>query len=170
MGDYSHLQKLEVTQETEAEYKFTDIVVGYNPDGSGIHPSIWFRPMLESNALYLNERIKLSTERADRMAASNKDKGKDKVQQLVDRIEEDREQDRILIARACGIRWGTAPLDKDGKAHDFTPDECLSFLRAVPSYAFEPLRSWLSNPYNFIDQEAFRTGGGVVNAEALGNS
>lgn len=167
MADYSHLRQLDVTDQSEAEYTFSDIIVGRNADGSGIHPSVFFRPMIESNKLFLNERIRLSTERADAMSRAKK---KDKVAKLADRLDEDRDTDRILIARTCAIRWGTAPKAVDGKEHAFSPDECLAFLQALPNYIFEPLRSWVQNPYNFVDPVAYETGGGVVAADALGNS
>lgn len=167
MSDYSHLRKLDVTGDSEAEYVFSDIIVGRNKDGTGVHPSIFFRPMVDSNKLYLNERIRMSTERAE---TSAKDGKKDKVQKLADRIDEDRETDRALIAKSCAIRWGVAPLDAKGKAHDFSTDECLSFLKALPNYIFEPLRAWVTNPYNFVDPDAYATGGGIINADALGNS
>lgn len=167
MADYSHLRQLDVTDASEAEYMFSDIIVGRNEDGSGVSPSIFFRPMVEANKLFLHERIRLSAERAEAMAKSKK---KDKVMQLADRMDEDRETDRVLIAKTCAIRWGTAPKDADGKEHEFSAEECLSFLQALPNYIFEPLRSWVQNPYNFIDQEAYETGCGVVKADALGNS
>lgn len=167
MADYSHLRKLDVTEASEAEYAFRDIVVGRNEDGSAINPTIWFRPMTEANKLFLHERIKLSTERAEAIA---KNKKKDKVQQLADRMDEDRETDRQLIAHTCALRWGTPPLDAEGKANDFSPAECLAFLQALPTYMFEPLRAWVQNPYNFVDAEAYETGGGIVSAVALGNS
>lgn len=168
MSDYTHLRKLDVTGESEAEYVFGDIIVGRNQDGTVVNPSIFFRPMVDANKAYLNERIRLASERANDTKAGSKKK--DKVQQLADRLDEDRETDRVLIARTCALRWGTAPLDTKGKAHEFTPDECLSFLQALPNYMFEPLRAWVQNPYNFIDADAYATGGGVVNADALGNS
>lgn len=167
MPDYSHLRKLDVTDESEAEYTFGDIVVGRGPDGAAVHPSIFFRPMVDANKHYLNERIRLSSERAERATKGGK---KDKVQQLADRLDEDRETDRVLIAKTCALRWGTAPLDVDGNAHDFSFEECLAFLQALPNYIFEPLRNWVTNPYNFVDPDAYATGGGVVDADALGNS
>lgn len=167
MSDYSHLQKLDVTEESEAEYTFTDIIVGRNEDGTPVYPSIFFRPMIESNKIYLHERIRLSTERAEAVAKSKK---KDKVHQLADRMVEDRDADREMIAKTCALRWGTAPKDAQGKEHEFSAEECLSFLKAVPNIFFDPLRTWIQNPYNFIDQQAYETGGGIVSADALGNS
>lgn len=167
MADYSHLRKLDVTDETEAEYTFSDIIVGRNEDGSSVHPSIIFHPMVQSNKRFLRERIRLSTERAEAMGKAKK---KDKVEQIVDRMDDDLEFDRILAARACAVRWGTPPKDKDGNEPEFSADECLAFLQAVPDFIFEPLRGWLQNPYNFVDGDAFATGGGIVPADALGNS
>jgi hypothetical protein len=167
VADYSHLKKLDVTDASEAEYVFSDVAVGRNEDGSVINPTIFFRPMIDSNRHYLNERIRLSTERAEQTAAADK---KDKVQQLADRLNADRDADRVLISRTCALRWGVAPKDIDGKEHEFSPDECLAFRTALPNYMFDPLRSWVQNPYNFVDPEAYRTGGGIVDPETLGNS
>jgi hypothetical protein len=168
VSDYSHLQKLDVTDANEAEYTFGDIIVGRNDDGSAVYPSIFFRPMIESNKVFLHERIRMATERAE---AVTKSKKKDKVTQLADRMDDDRDTDRVLIARTCAVRWGTAPKDAKGKEHPFSAEECLAFLQALPNYIFEPLRSWVQNPYNFVDSEAYETGGGIiVKADALGNS
>lgn len=170
MADYSHLRKLDVTQESEAEYTFDDVVVGRAEDGSNIYASIWCRPMVEANKLFLNERIRMSTERADKAAKQPRGEKKDKVQQLADRMEEDRESERKLIAHTCALRWGNPPLDVEGKANEFTPDECYAFLSALPTFMFDPFRQWVQNPYNFVDPVAFASGGGVVDGETLGNS
>lgn len=166
MSDYSHLRNLDVTGESEAEYTFSDIIVGKDESGASISPSIWFRPMTEGNKAYLHERIRMATERAEATAKSKK---KDKVAQLADRMAEDRDADRVMIAKTCAIRWGVAPRDKDGKEHEFSAEECLAFFQALPDYIFEPLRGWVQNPYNFVDPQAYETGG-LMDASALGNS
>ena len=56
MADYSHLKKLDVNEQTTAEYIFEDI-----PG----EPSIIFAPMTASNPDYLNERVRIAVERAE---------------------------------------------------------------------------------------------------------
>lgn len=171
MTDYTHLKKLDVNEDSEAEYVFDDVVVGRAEDGSNIYASIFFRPMTEDNRVYLNERIRQSTERAESIAQQPRGKDADKVQNLVDRMEGDREAFRKIVSKTCALRWGNAPLDVDGKSHEFSEAECYDFLKALPNYMLERLRTWVSNTYNFVDPVAFASGGGVVkDPAALGNS
>jgi hypothetical protein len=155
MPDFSHLEKLNVTEQSEAEYTFDEIWG---------EPSIWFHPMTDSNAEYLNERVRLAVERAE---ASEKDTKKQRRAKVLssDRLEEDRELDRVLMAKTCAIKWGTPPRDKDGKVVEFSKENVLDFLRAIPNYMLDPLRGWIANPYNFVDRLAAKPGW----ADELGN-
>lgn len=159
MVDFSHLKKLDVTEASEAEFVFDDI-----PG----EPSVWFRPMTDTNADYLNERVRLATERAEAQQKETKGQRRKRVLS-VEQLEEDREQDRVLMARTCALRWGTPPKASDGSEPEFSEENCLAFFRALPSYMFDPCRGFVSNVYNFVDQEArkaLQPGSG----EALGNS
>lgn len=156
MADFSHLAKLHVTDASEAEYTFEEIWG---------EPSIWFRPMTDANPDFLNERVRIAVERAEAEQKQTKRTRREKLLSL-DRLEEDREQDRILLAKTCALRWGNPPRDKDGEIVEFSPDNALDFLRALPSYMIDPLRGWASNPYSFVNREAAKPGW----ADALGNS
>lgn len=159
MADFSHLAKLDVTATSEAEYTFDDI-----PG----EPSIWFRPMTDANPAYLNERVRLAVERAEKTQKETKAQRKKRVMSA-EQIEEDREQDRILMARTCAIRWGTPPRDVDGNCPEFSEETCLDFLRALPDYMLDPCRGFASNVYNFVDQAA-RAALMADQGEELGNS
>lgn len=158
MADFSHLKKLQVSENSEAEYTFDDIWG---------EPSIWLRPMTDSNSIYLNERVRMAVERAEKNEKELKGK-KRKASEVLssDRVEEDRDQDRILIAKTCALRWGTPPLDASGQEVVFSEQEVLDFLRALPNYMVDPLRGWISNPYNFVDRQAAKPDW----ADALGNA
>lgn len=144
MADFSHLKTLDVTEESEAEYIFEDI-----PG----EPSIWFRPMTDSNPDFMNERVRLAVERAEKDQAKTKAKRRKQVLST-DRLEEDRDFDRILMARTCVIRWGKPFADVDGKVHDLNEQTALDFFNALPNYMLDPCRGWLSNPYNFVNPDA----------------
>lgn len=156
MADFSHLQKLAVTDESEAEYIFEEIWG---------EPSIWFRPMTDANTAFLNERVRLAVQRAEADQKGTKKSRREKILSS-DRLEEDREQDRILLANTCALRWGTPPRDVDGNEVEFSAEECLSFLRALPNYMIDPCRGWAQNPYSFVNREAAKPGW----ADSLGNS
>lgn len=171
MVDFSHLKKLEVNEDSEAEYVFNDVVIGYDETGANQHASIWLRPMTENNRIYLNEKVRQSNERAEAIARQTRGKDADKVQQIIDRLEDDREYARKIIAKTCAIRWGSAPLDVEGKAHEFSEEVCYEFLKCVPNRAMARLIMFVENEYNFVDPVAYATGGGVVkDPNALGNS
>lgn len=156
MADYSHLAKLHVTEQSEAEYVF-DQVWG--------DPSIFFRPMVDSNPDFFNERVRLAIARAE---ADEKKSKKDRREKILssERLAEDRAQDVILLATTCAVRWGNPPRDINGDQPEFSPEEVLAFLQALPSYMIDPLRGWATNPHNFVDRAAAKPGW----ADALGNS
>jgi hypothetical protein len=165
VADFSNLKKLDVDESTEAEYTFDDIVLGKAKDGTDICPSIWFRPMTDSNAAYLNERVRVAVERAEQTNKETKAQRRKRVLSS-DQLEEDRELDRILMARTCAIRWGTPMKDVDGNEPEFNEQNCYDFLKALPNYMFDPLRGFVTNIYNFVDRSALVADGG----EQLGNS
>lgn len=156
MADFSHLRKLDVTEESEAEYVFEEIWG---------EPSIWFRPMTDANPEYLNERVRVAVERAEKDQKETKKKRREKILSS-DRLEDDREVDRILMAKTCALRWGTPPKDIDGNDVEFSEANLLDFLRALPNYMLDPCRGWVANVYNFVDRKAAEPKW----AETLGNS
>ena len=160
MADYSHLKKLDVNEQTTAEYIFEDI-----PG----EPSIIFAPMTDSNPDYLNERVRIAVERAEADQANTKAKRREKILSSA-RLDEEREIDRELMARTCAKGWGNPPKDEKGKTHQFSADECLSFLRALPNYMFEPCRNFVGNTYNFVPKDGLADVRRIVgDAENLGN-
>ncbi len=158
MADYSHLKKLDVTAESEAEYVFDEIWG---------EPSIWCRPQAEANVDYMNERVRLAVEKAEKDGKETRKKRREKIL-AHDRLEEDRDNDRVLIARTCALRWGTAPRDVNGNEVEFSEAECLDFLRQIPTYMLDPFRGWISNVYNFVDRDAAKPAW-AAKADELGN-
>jgi hypothetical protein len=163
MADFSHFKKLDVSETSEAEYVFDDVVIGRASDGTEIYPSIWFRPMVDSNAAYLNERVRLAVERAEKANKETKSQRRKRVLSA-EQVEEDRELDRILMARTCAIRWGVPPKDVNGDEPEFSEENCLAFLQALPGWIFDGCRGFASNIYNFVDRNAL-----IGDAANLGN-
>ncbi|MEJ7831344.1 MAG: hypothetical protein WKF79_00380 [Nocardioides sp.] len=163
MVDFSHLAKLDVNAASEAEFFFEDI-----PG----EPSVWFKPMTDANPDYLNERVRLAVERAEHSNKETKAQRRKRVLSA-DQLEEDRELDRVLLARTCALRWGTAPKDAKGKEPPFNEQNCYDFFKALPSYMFDPCRGFVSNVYNFVDRASLAGSTGdetLDGGEGLGNS
>lgn len=160
MADYSYLRRLDVDEATTAEYVFDEV------PGA---PSIIFKPMAESNPAYMSERIRLAVEKANADAEKQKtETKKQRRERLVSTavIEEDRENDRVLMARTCAVGWGVAPRDINGREPKFSEDECYQFLSALPNHMLDPCRGWVANIRNFISATAFSE----IEAEILGKS
>lgn len=157
MVDFSHLKKLEITRETTREYIFADI------EGE---PSVVLAPANDANRDFLDARVRLSVERAEKAAAEPR--GKVPVPKLtpeayVNQLEEERETDRMLLAHSCIRDWGTAPVDAKGKAVEFSAENAYEFLKQLPDYMLDPLRNFAANIYNFIPRPK-------PDGEKLGNS
>lgn len=158
-ADFSHLAAYAISEETEAEYIFVELVG---------EPSIFFVPGTEENLPFYNESIRLSVERAEQEGAKPRKRGARKSELIpsAQQLEEQRENDRVLISSFCAKRWGKPPVDKDGKVVEFSAENCLAFFRALPGYIFDPCRNWVTNPHNFVQRDALPRGAG----ELLGES
>lgn len=155
--DFSHLQKLEVTEANERQFVFDEL------EGD---PSIWVRCACEKNRAWLNERGRIAGERAEQMAKEDPAERRKRLE-LGDQFEEDREIDRQLISRTLAVRWGTPPQDAKGKKVEaFDPDVVHAFLTALPIRCVDRLRNYVQNEFNFVNRPSGPKDGG----EALGNS
>lgn len=146
MADFSNLKALDVNDETLAEFVF-DMIPG--------EPSVWLAPATDDNRLFFAARLKLSAERAEKLAEESKRRGgksraKSKVQITPDDFDEDRETDRGLLSQTCIKKWGTPPRDVNGDSPEFSVDNCYAFLAALPNYMLDRLRGFASQTYNFI--------------------
>lgn len=157
MADFSHLKKLEITEESTAEYVFEDI-----PG----EPSIIFAPMTDQNPEYLNARVRIAVDRAERDQGKTRSKKRAEILSS-DRLKDDRDIDRELMAKTCARGWGNPPVDVNGETPEFSPENCHDFLKAVPDWLIDPCRSFVANIYNFVDRSALIT---PDKAEDLGNA
>lgn len=166
MADFSNLQRLKITEATEAEYVFEDIVIGLREDGREICPSIWFAPALEQNKAYHNERHRLAHEAAEARKNETREQRKARLTGI-GMAEEEREYQRVLIARTCARRWGTGMPDVNGEVPEFNEQNVYDFLKWLDIHVFDALVGWIGNQYNFFDRRALIT---EEQAETLGNS
>ncbi len=151
MVDFSNISKQAVSADTTKEY-FFDTLVG--------EPSVITAPADDSNVAYLNERLRLATERAAKLAEAPRPprvKGQRRAalspEQIKKQMDEDREYDRQLLASTCIKGWGVnPPEDADGNEVPFSAENCLDFLRALPDYALDPFRNFTQNIFNFIER------------------
>lgn len=159
MPDFSHLKNLAVTEESTSEYTFSLI------EGD---PSIILAPAHDVNAAFRRRRIEMSLELADKFTKPGKRTKPEKltVDKVIKDDDEERENNRILIAHTCAKGWGTAPLDAKGKPVEFSAENCLEFLQAIPQDMFDSLARFASNLFNFYPERPLDDGDG----EPLGNS
>lgn len=163
-ADYSQLKKLDISETTEAEYTFRDIVLGIK-DGDEVNPTAFFAPALDSNPKFLSEKFRIAAERAE--AHKNETAAQRKKRLMSEDAENDEREFMItLLARTCARRWGVPLPDSKGKVHDLAdPQAAYEFLSALPRHMVDPLIAWATNPYNFFDRRALLDDG-----ETLGNS
>ena len=146
-----------VSAETTKEYVFAFI-----PG----EPSIICSPADDSNIDYRREDYRLSMERNEKAAQTQRAPiVKDTVDDLIEREDEALAARRVMLARTCCRSWGKAPLDVNGKANPFSEQECLDFLTAIPDWMFRAFSNWVGNIFNFAKRPP------ITEAEAtrLGN-
>lgn len=147
--DFSNIRKMDVNADTTAEYVWRAI------EGE---PGIVFAPMVDSNRAYLNETIRLTSERVEKASSNPPVAARDQPKATADRMFEDRNQDRWLLAYTCARGWGEKPpVMADGTVPEFSADAVYAFLKAVPDYLIDPLRSWAQNPFNFVPRKSVVT-------------
>ena len=143
MTDFSHLNKLNVTNESQAEYELSEL------EGA---PVLTVRPANESNAGYMNGLLRLTgSKRAGR-----------KVKTKVDTkaMAEMRDNDKALYPEHVIIGW-TNMLDAKGKQVVFSEKEAKDLLAQLPNWIFDGLRGFANDPESFIE--------GIDSEEKSGN-
>lgn len=141
------------TDETLREYVF-DMIPG--------EPSIWAAPATDENKKYQNERLRIQIADAEQTAKGKAKSSKLDADDMVRQSEKSVKTDKILIARACAKKWGTAPTATDGTQPEFSEANCLAFLMALPDYMFHPFNRYIGNIFNFVDRP-------TADGEDLGN-
>ncbi|QBQ71182.1 hypothetical protein S0112_077 [Shewanella phage S0112] len=131
MASFSHLKKLEVTQESTTEFTFYDI------DGA---PTLICRPATEANPAYLNALLK-----------ENGQLKKDRKKIVIDQgmLDIVRQQDRRIFPEANIVGWYDV-VDDTGESVPFSKEAAQEFISFLPDWLFDKLRAHLNQPKNFI--------------------
>lgn len=158
--DFSNFTALAVTEETTAEYIFTEIV--------GMEPSLICAPATKENRPYFDAMAREAARFADQQRRRPKRRGRRQAEaiQTPEEEEEIRDRNRLLFSRHCIRGWGQAPTDAKGAKPEFSQENCYAFLKALPGFMFDGFRDWITNQWNFIPLDTLGPGDG----EALGES
>lgn len=132
---FEHLHKYEI-REKVVEFKLVNI------EGE---PVLKLAPATEANREYFRELLRLNKvniRRANRV--------------IDDSIMRDNlAKDRILYAQYIVVGW-VGVKDGDGNLVTFSKENVAAFLQALPDWVFNQIRSFASEPENFVegDEEA----------------
>ena len=144
MSDFSHLAKLDVGVAEATDYTF------YQIEGE---PTLTVAPATESNRPYFNATLRRSRKNVRAITANSISAGM---------IASNREEDKAMFVAFIIKGWRDVE-DSDGKEVPFTQDNVRDFLNALPNWIFDDLRTFVTNPANFLDD-------GIVEAEVTGKT
>jgi len=149
MVDFSNIAAYEQNADPRP---FVIVQIDNGEQGS---PVLMVRPATEANEAYYNDWL--------RRIAERRTSGKRAKEASKDLTRASREEDRELIGLHCLTGWSNV-LDVNGKQVEFTPENGMAFLKALPDWIFDDLRTWAMNPASFV-----RGPVSPADASALGN-
>lgn len=132
MVDFSQLAVLEVGQQT-VDYEVYQIAG---------EPILKLLPASESTKPYFNALLRKSGKKVRAMQSSRFSGAM---------IKENRAEDRILYAHHIIKGWSNVT-DANGQAVEFSAENVLDFLNALPDWIFEEIRRYASDIQNFINE------------------
>lgn len=135
MVDFGYLAELEVSLERTQEYPLSRIMVG------GLVPVLLLAPATDANKPYYQALL----HRANKVARMSRTGGVS-----ADVLEESRDEDRGLYPKYVVKGWRNVA-DASGKLVVFSVPNCEDFLRALPNWVFDDVRTFCGTPANFVD-------------------
>ena len=135
MADFSHLQELDVSAETTAEFTLHQITV------NGKTPTLIVAPATEANKPYFNALLKRAGKTARQVKAGAVNAGM---------IEENREEDKELYPKHVIKGWKDV-VDATGEDTKFSAKDCEAFVAALPNWLFDEVRNFCGNPASFAE-------------------
>jgi len=133
--DFSYLSRLEITRETTAEWLIRNMP--YADDGT--MPVLIVAPATKENVgLYADHLHKV--QRAALRATDSV------TPEILDRHRED---DRVLYPTYVVKGWKNVR-DGSNQPIAFTVEACRAFIRRLPAWLFDKLRSFCEAPENFV--------------------
>lgn len=135
MGKFDHLKDLDVNETQTAEYELWEI----QEEGKPV-PVLILAPSGTANRPYFHDLLN----RSQSVARAAKKKSISARQ-----IDENREDDRELFPRHVVKGWRYIP-EADGTYSQFTEDNVRDFLKALPDWLFDRVRTFTAQPENFL--------------------
>ena len=145
MSMFDHYQTRQVDADESRQ------VTLYNVKGE---PVLFVKYAGEANKPYFNDLLR----RNQKMARTLRGRA---ISTSV--MEKTRESDRSLYSEHIVVGWEKV-VDRNGDPVEFTQENCLEFLKALPPEEFDEVRAFCTNQYNFTEGDADEED------EALGNS
>lgn len=133
MNPFSHLKSLQLAPERTSRYTI------YQVDGE---PVLNVVSSTEANKPYFNKLLQRSGGTMRRIRAGGMNAAL---------LEENREADRELYAKYVLKGWENV-LDCEGKPVPFNHESAQQFLEALPNWLFDDLRTFCSDPNNFLER------------------
>jgi hypothetical protein len=127
-ADFSKLSNLELKGKT-AKFHLPQIAT---------KAFLEVKPTNQSNRGYLNARLKLSSRRSESTSAKS-----------IDLLRED---EKSLYAEHAIIGW-EGIVDSTNKPVEYTKDEAINLLNALPDWLFDRLRAFCRTEENFLNAD-----------------
>jgi hypothetical protein len=129
---FNHLKRLAVTVEMTAEFPLHQLIG---------EPVLILAPATSANKDYFNGLLRRSRKNLRQIQAQSID---------TSLLDENREDDRILYSKHVVKGWRKI-VDDTGSLVELNEASCLEFLKALPDWLFDDVRTFASNPRNFLD-------------------
>ena len=105
------------------------------------HPVLTLSPAAQANKPYLNALLKRNKHMARALKAGAVD---------ATTLDQNRDEDRELYAKYIIKGWKNV-LDTDGKGVPFSQSAADQFLKALPDWLFDEIRTFAGDVNNFVD-------------------
>jgi len=131
MTDFSHLRLYDVASDDTAELELCQL------EGS---PVLVVAPATDTNRGYFNALLKRNKTYARRLKAGGV---------TPELLSKNRNEDRVLYARFVLKGW-KGVVDSAGASVDFNVENATAFLKALPDWIFDDVRSFAAEPSSFV--------------------
>lgn len=135
MANFDHLKAFDVQMNASIKYEITEIRMGDNKT-----PFLMVQPATEANKPFARAQLARSNKRVRAAAGRGVS---------LETIEGTRDDDRELYPRFVVTGWGNV-FDTDKEPVEFSVKSCQEFLTALPNHILDNVRSFCTNPSNFM--------------------
>lgn len=132
MSKFSHLERFQPSVDKTVAYRLFQI------EGE---PILHMKQATDANKPYWNGVLRRNSAAVRRLRGGN-------LNAAV--LEETRDNDRELFAKHVVTGWEKV-VDTDGQPVVFSQEDCLEFLRALPNWVFDDVRSYAADAQNFVE-------------------